>query len=150
MCKDEIGNLWIKWIICVEAAIINNMFSLAIYNQYPPECESIHILLNHHPCIHFHRPVSSQFHRQVLGINVVQQLRGVSQMEDVKVMQILINQFAERWFTWKMNKKIEKEVLFNLLQILCYCCNHSLNCFERFERKTDNSINDASPTSNSI
>ena len=149
MCKDEIGNLWIKWIICVEAAIINNMFSLAIYNQYPPECESIHILLNHHPCIHFHRPVSSQFHRQVLGINVVQQLRGVSQMEDVKVMQILINQFAERWFTWKMNKKIEKEVFFNLLQS-CVIVVIILWIVLKGLRKTDNSINDASPTSNSI
>ena len=103
MCKDEIGNLWIKWIICVEAAIINNMFSLAIYNQYPPECESIHILLNHHPCIHFHRPVSSQLHRQILGINVVKKLSRMCKVKDVKVVQILIYQLAK----WRLTCKIE-------------------------------------------
>ena len=149
MFKDEIGNLWIKWIICVEAAIINNMFSLAIYNQYPPECESIHILLNHHPCIHFHWPVSSQFHRQVLGINVVQQLSGVSQMEDVKIMQILINQFTKRWFTWKMNK-IYKKKSSSIFYKSCVIVVIIPWIVLKGLWKTDNSINDASPTSNSI
>ena len=60
-----------------------------------PKCEGINILLDHHPGVEVDRFGSSQLDRQILGVNVVEQLGGVGQVEDVKVVEILVHQFAK-------------------------------------------------------
>ena len=55
-------------------------------------CESIHILLHHHPCVHVNGVGASKFCRKVLCIHVVKQLCRVGHMKNVKIVQEFVQQ----------------------------------------------------------
>ena len=53
------------------------------------------MVLDVKPGVHLDVVGAPQLTGEVLGVNVVEQLRGVGQVEDVKVVEILVHQFAK-------------------------------------------------------
>ena len=54
-----------------------------------PKCEGINILLDHHPSVEVDRFGASQVDRQILGVNVVEQLGEMTDVVNIKVQQVV-------------------------------------------------------------